>query len=179
MKIHAVYTVLFLVAAGCGTPRQAEEPQTRVTIQSSEVKAGWPELGRGDARFIRIDLGPDTFAECQRLAPKFPFDSAETYAQDGPQLSALAACLNAPGMRERTITLVGRADPRGTPKYNVGLGARRAETIKQHLVDAGIAAERITVVSQGAYDAVGGTPEYDYGYDRRVDVVIGGGSHAP
>jgi outer membrane protein OmpA-like peptidoglycan-associated protein len=58
------------------------------------------------------------------------------------------------------------------------LGKKRAEQIKAHLVDAGIAADRIQIQSQGERDSKGHLPEYAYGYDRRVDVVVGT-VHAP
>jgi peptidoglycan-associated lipoprotein len=162
------------LVACAGEGRQTAEPQL-----TSSTTAGWPDLGRGTARFIRIDLGPDNFAECRRVSPKFAFDSASTYAQDRAQLVSLAACLNAPGMRDRTLRLVGRADPRGTTEYNDKLGTRRAAAIKQILIDSGIAEQRIAVASEGENDAKGDTHETSSGYDRRVDVIVEGGTHAP
>jgi OmpA-OmpF porin, OOP family len=167
----------------------AQEPrQTSITSLEMQRAPGFPDLGRGEARFIRIDLGPDSFAECQRISPKFPFDSASTYAIDRAQLAAFATCLNSPTMRDHKVQLVGRADPRGTEKYNDKLGAQRASAIKQLLVEQGIDESRIQIDSEGKKGAVGipddapdtsKSPQYTYGYDRRVDVVVIGGDHAP
>jgi OmpA-OmpF porin, OOP family len=176
----ALLALLAATAAACaGETRQAAEPQLTASRPTETRGVGWPTLGNGTARFIRIDLGPDNFAECQRVSPKFPFDSASTYAQDREQLIALAACLNSPGMRERSIQLIGRADPRGTEAYNEKLGLKRATTIKQLLVDNGIAESRIELTTEGAKAALGDTPDTSAGYDRRVDVLVKGGTHTP
>ena len=47
------------------------------------------------------------------------------------------------------ITVTGHCDPRGTDEYNMALGERRAKAVKQYLVNAGVAADRINVVSKG------------------------------
>jgi peptidoglycan-associated lipoprotein len=47
------------------------------------------------------------------------------------------------------ITVTGHCDPRGTDEYNMALGERRARAVKQYLVNAGVAADRINVVSKG------------------------------
>ena len=167
-----------LIACG-GETRQTADPRLTSSGASEERVMGWPDLGRGSARFIRIDLGPDNLAECRHMSPKFPFDSASTYAQDHEQLAALSTCLNAPGMRERTITLVGRADPQGSDAYNEQLGMKRAMTIKQHLIENGIPESRIRIVSEGEKGAMGDTPDYSSGHDRRVDVIVSGGTHSP
>lgn len=47
------------------------------------------------------------------------------------------------------ITIEGHCDERGTPEYNLGLGDRRGAAVKAYLVNLGIAADRIAVVSKG------------------------------
>ena len=47
------------------------------------------------------------------------------------------------------INIEGHCDERGTAEYNLGLGERRANAVKQYLVSLGIAADRINVISKG------------------------------
>jgi peptidoglycan-associated lipoprotein len=47
------------------------------------------------------------------------------------------------------ITVEGHADERGSAEYNLALGSRRADSVKQYLVSLGVQAGRITVVSKG------------------------------
>jgi peptidoglycan-associated lipoprotein len=47
------------------------------------------------------------------------------------------------------VTLEGHADSRGSAEYNLGLGSRRATSVKDYLVSLGVPAGRIVVVSKG------------------------------
>jgi peptidoglycan-associated lipoprotein len=47
------------------------------------------------------------------------------------------------------INIEGHCDERGTPEYNLGLGERRANAVKAYLVELGVPADRITIVSKG------------------------------
>ena len=48
-----------------------------------------------------------------------------------------------------TITIEGHADERGTREYNIGLGAKRAESVKAFLARNGVNASRIRTISYG------------------------------
>jgi len=47
------------------------------------------------------------------------------------------------------VTIEGHCDSRGSSEYNLGLGSRRSDAVKSYLVNLGIPASRITVVSKG------------------------------
>jgi peptidoglycan-associated lipoprotein len=47
------------------------------------------------------------------------------------------------------FNIEGHCDERGTAEYNLGLGDRRANAVKAYLVELGVPADRITVVSKG------------------------------
>jgi outer membrane protein OmpA-like peptidoglycan-associated protein len=139
----------------------------------------WPTFGRGVERDIKIQLGPDALARCRNVSPKFAFDRAQTFVDSDDELEALASCLNHPSMQDQTILLVGRADPRGTVAYNDRLALERAENIEDYLVRHGVDAGRIELSSEGKSQATTeARPDFSYGYDRRVDVIVRG-VHAP
>ncbi len=50
---------------------------------------------------------------------------------------------------EAKATVEGHCDERGSTEYNLGLGDRRANAVKQYLVSLGISADRINTVSYG------------------------------
>jgi peptidoglycan-associated lipoprotein len=55
-------------------------------------------------------------------------------------------------MKKWTTTKVmveGHADSRGTNEYNLALGERRADAVRDYLVSLGIPTERLTIVSKG------------------------------
>ena len=47
------------------------------------------------------------------------------------------------------IKIEGHCDERGTVEYNLGLGDRRAMSVKNYLIDLGISADRIETISYG------------------------------
>jgi peptidoglycan-associated lipoprotein len=60
--------------------------------------------------------------------------------------------MNADWMKKWTgtqIMLEGHSDSRGSSEYNLALGSRRANSIKDYMVSLGVPATRITVVSKG------------------------------
>lgn len=47
------------------------------------------------------------------------------------------------------ISIEGHCDERGTAEYNLGLGERRATAVKAYLVELGVPADRVVIVSKG------------------------------
>ena len=47
------------------------------------------------------------------------------------------------------VTIEGDCDERGTREYNLALGARRANAVKEYLVSLGLAASRVETISYG------------------------------
>lgn len=59
---------------------------------------------------------------------------------------------NADYMRRWTsvrVTIEGHADARGTNEYNLALGERRGNALRDYMTSIGIAAERMSVISKG------------------------------
>ena len=77
----------------------------------------------------------------------FAFDKNELTAESKDVLVKQACWLKAnPCVK---VTVEGHCDERGTREYNMGLGHRRAQVVKDFLVEQGIEADRITVISYG------------------------------
>ena len=75
------------------------------------------------------------------------------------------------------MTVEGHADERGTREYNLGLGERRANSVKDFLVAMGIGPNRIKVISYGKErPAALGHNEASWGQNRRGVSVIAGGA---
>ena len=48
-----------------------------------------------------------------------------------------------------SFTIEGHADERGTREYNLALGARRAQTVRDYLISRGVQAQRMRTISYG------------------------------
>ena len=77
----------------------------------------------------------------------FDTDSSDLSDQARATLDKQAQWLN--NYNRYSFTIEGHADERGTREYNIALGARRAETVREYLISRGIAATRMRTISYG------------------------------
>ena len=77
-----------------------------------------------------------------------------------------------------TVSLEGHCDERGTREYNLALGERRANSVKDYLVSLGVNPARLKTISYGKERPVAmGSNEAAWGQNRRgVTKVTGAGS---
>jgi peptidoglycan-associated lipoprotein len=100
----------------------------------------------------------------------FAFDSSELDAAARAILDANADWLNA--NESLSITLEGNCDERGTREYNLALGQRRADSVRDYLESRGVASSRIDTVSFGEErPACEGSGEACWAQNRRADIV--------
>jgi peptidoglycan-associated lipoprotein len=105
----------------------------------------------------------------------FDYDKFTVRADAEPILSSQAAWLaRYPSVNVR---IEGNADERGTREYNLALGARRANSIKDFLVAHGVSASRIETVSFGKEKPIdAGTTEEAYAKNRNGHTAITSGA---
>jgi peptidoglycan-associated lipoprotein len=73
------------------------------------------------------------------------------------------------------VLVEGHCDERGTAEYNLGLGERRAKAVKDYLIAAGVAADRISTISYGKERPfVLGHDESAWKWNRRGHFVLQG-----
>ena len=77
----------------------------------------------------------------------FESDSSELSPQSIATLEKQAQWLQS--YSQYTFTVEGHADERGTREYNIALGARRAQTVRDYLISRGIPAQRMRTISYG------------------------------
>jgi peptidoglycan-associated lipoprotein len=100
----------------------------------------------------------------------FEFDKSIIKDQYEAILKAQAAFLES--HKNFSAEIQGNCDERGSREYNLALGARRAEAVKQALVLLGVDGEKIKTVSFGSEKPVAlGKDEESYAQNRRVDIV--------
>ena len=77
------------------------------------------------------------------------------------------------------IIVEGHADEQGTREYNIALGARRADAVKNFLISQGVAGSRIQTVSYGKERPIAiCSDETCYSQNRRAVTVLSMGSGA-
>jgi peptidoglycan-associated lipoprotein len=114
----------------------------------------------------------------------FDYDKSELLQPEQDKLRALADFLNQERNRSIVFRIEGNCDPRGTSEYNLGLGDRRARTIRDFLTSLGVDPSRIETVSYGSEKAQGteegsSSTQPSWAYDRRGDFVYLRGGDMP
>jgi len=101
----------------------------------------------------------------------FAFDRSDLDAAARATLDGYAAWLNA--NRSVNITIEGNCDERGSREYNLALGQRRADSVRDYLNSRGVSVGRIDTVSFGEErPACRGSGEACWAQNRRGDIVI-------
>ena len=77
----------------------------------------------------------------------FETDSSELTPQARTTLDKQAQWLN--NYNRYAFTIEGHADERGTREYNIALGARRAQTVREYLASRGVSPQRMHTISYG------------------------------
>ncbi len=100
----------------------------------------------------------------------FDFDSPAIKRDERPKITDAADYLKKnPQYR---MLLEGHCDWRGTAEYNLGLGDRRAQSVRQFLQDLGVPNTRLETLSKGSLGATEKGTEDQMAKERRVDFVI-------
>ena len=75
------------------------------------------------------------------------------------------------------VRIEGNADERGTREYNLSLGSRRANSVRDYLVSRGIAPSRIATVSYGKEKPIdAGADDAAYQHNRNAHTAVIGGA---
>ena len=106
----------------------------------------------------------------------FDYDEATLSDDTRDKLSRNADLLKS--QAQLSMTLEGHADARGTNEYNLALGERRANAVKQYLGSLGVGADRMRTLSYGKERPVC-TEEVEscWSQNRRVHMIITGRSN--
>jgi peptidoglycan-associated lipoprotein len=170
-RILVVLLIACLGLAGCKT----KPPKTEAPPPASEVGANSQANGAGGANAAGQNAGDDETAGPQAglLAKRviyFDFDSSEIKGEGTDIAGAHAKYLaNNPNARVR---LEGHTDDRGSREYNIGLGERRAQSVRRALLLQGATEAQLSTVSYGAErPAVAGHDEAAWAKNRRVEIV--------
>jgi outer membrane protein OmpA-like peptidoglycan-associated protein/TolA-binding protein len=139
-----------------GRKIEAEKPVGEQTVPKDTVPAKAQERPAPERPVASLQLEIAHFAT----------DSWQISAADSVRLRADAEALKAHS--EVKVTIVGHCDPRASERYNRELGLRRAQAVRDLLVAVGVAADRISVRSDGETRPISTKPD-EYWLDRRVE----------
>jgi peptidoglycan-associated lipoprotein len=170
----AAVAVIVLVA-GCSSVKLDEQAPAPVTDAGSAATKGTGTDPRAVAPVTAASTqGVDPFTDPNNPLSKksvyFDFDSFVVKPEFQPLVEAHGKYLAANAGRQ--IRIEGNTDERGGREYNLALGQKRAEAVKQRLLLLGARDAQIETVSFGKEKprALGSTEEA-WAQNRRADIV--------
>jgi len=164
-KLFALAAISFLLA-GCSQNTIPDPDPTDVTYGGD---AGASTDGvDGTDPYGGEEMPWDPSAGELAMVIYFEFDSSEVRPADQDVVARHAMQLGENPNAQ--VRLEGHADERGSREYNIGLGERRAQAVRQMLLIQGVSANQIATVSFGEERPVSfGSSESDYAQNRRVE----------
>jgi len=172
---HRALVVLLVAAALTLGACAGNKPKPEAPAGSAEANpagaagAGGSTSASAAGGVEQETAGPQAGLLAQRVV-YFDFDSAEIKGTGTDVVAAHAKYLAAnPAARVR---LEGHTDERGSREYNIGLGERRAQSVRRALLLQGAADGQISTVSYGEErPAVPGHNEAAWAKNRRTEIV--------
>jgi len=174
-------TLALLAAAAFGCHHE-KKPVTTTPVPTNDKPAATeqakpaPQVTTDQKVSPNLALSGDIVQLCNIKAsatanPTFDYNKEELTPEDRTVLDQLATCMTTGALKGKAVSLIGRADPRGTEEYNLGLGSRRASSVSSYLEHLGVGQPQLAVTTRGSLDATG-TDEAGWSKDRRVDVQL-------
>lgn len=152
-------------------PLSANDLEVQNASEKSDEKA--EQAGRLKEDRLRVEAAAREAAKQEFVSESIHFALDSALLSDQAQ-----ALLNSKAYYLRTnqdimVTIEGHCDDRGTNAYNIALGERRAESVKNFFVDLGIKANRLNTISYGEERPIAmGQNEVSWAKNRRAQFVL-------
>lgn len=164
-KVLLTASLLAVAACSKKKPEELPPPPAQSQVPAMPETSG-PVSGTavpGSRADFLAQVGSDTI--------HFDTDKYDINAEASGILTRQAAWLNAnPSVR---ATIEGHADERGTREYNLALGDRRANSVKNFLVNNGVSSAQLATISYGKERPVAtGSDEGSWAENRRAVTVV-------
>lgn len=181
-KLLYISTVAaLLLFTGCSDKEPVVEETTETSAPAAEEVTVIDESNAADTNEIamesnNLDSGSMSRSALEaRLSPVyFAFDKYNLTSDDIDILSENTKIFNKNVDGSKfAIKLEGNCDEWGSDEYNFALGLKRANSVKDELLNEGIAASRITLVSYGSSSPVCTEKTHEcWSKNRRVDFKL-------
>jgi len=160
-RILISFFLMFFVAA-CGSAPKEETAASGAGDGLQSVDYTSDGVKAGSADDLIINVGDRIF---------FEFASHELTGEGQEQLQAQASWMKQ--YTNVSVTIEGHCDERGTREYNIALGERRAQAMKNYLIGLGVSAGRLSTISYGKErPAVLGSNDAAWAQNRRAVAVV-------
>jgi len=157
--------------AACSTSSGSKKESAAVEDQGTNASNGNTQsYGAGKESSYGISALDDPNSPLAKRIIYFEYDSSEIQPQYREVVEAHAQYLAA--NPDAVLSLEGHADERGSREYNLALGERRAQAVKNQMTVLGAAQGQIRTISYGEERPVAeGHDDASWSQNRRVELV--------
>lgn len=186
LKLFGIVGALLVLTACESAPWDASSNSGMGAVSGAPIGSGGPGgvgvggvggVGTGGLSSARPGAGGVMPGSQQDLANSvgdrvfFGYDQVDLSAEGRATLERQAQWLKQ--YANVTVTIEGHADERGTREYNLALGDRRANSVRNYLVTQGIQPGRIGTLSFGKErPAIGASGEQAWAQNRRAVTLV-------
>ena len=178
IKLFTGALLVFFLAACSTTPKDtADSSGSGSSSSSSDVSSSGSDsssdsssesslesasIEKGSQEDLIVNVGDRVF---------FNYDSAELDADAQELLQDQVAWLKQ--YSDVSVIIEGHCDERGTREYNLALGEKRAQSVKNYLISLGISSDRVSTISYGKErPAVIGSNNGAWAQNRRSVTIV-------
>lgn len=149
-----------MLVIGCTSPKKVTE--------STDVPSG--DSGMDSSPMSFDASGSDSGGINGLVTVHFEYDKSTLTSMVKKDLASNAEWIKS--NPKTIIQIEGHCDNRGTIEYNLALGERRAQAVKNYLVGLGVPADRLSIISYGEEKPfVQGDTEEAWAKNRRANFV--------
>ena len=173
IKLLASATLVFFLAACSTTPKDTADSSgsgssssssdvssSETTTETSSVDSA--SIEPGSQEDLIVNVGDRVF---------FNYDSSELDSDAQELLQDQVAWLKQ--YSDVSVIIEGHCDERGTREYNLALGEKRAQAVKNYLISLGISSDRVSTISYGKErPAVVGSNDGAWAQNRRSVTIV-------
>ena len=132
------------------------------TITETSPESSSTSIERGSQEDLIVNVGDRVF---------FNYDSSELDSDAQELLQDQVAWLKQ--YSNVSVIIEGHCDERGTREYNLALGEKRAQSVKNYLISLGISSDRVSTISYGKErPAVVGSNDGAWAQNRRSVTIV-------
>ena len=154
----SIFLASFIFA--CSTTNK-ETSQSKGSGSESAESAEIDSIKAGSQEDLIVNVGDRVF---------FDYNSSELDADAQELLQDQVASMK---QNNASVTVEGHCDERGTREYNLALGEKRAQAVKNYLIGLGISASNVSTISYGKErPAVVGSNDGAWGQNRRSVTIV-------
>lgn len=171
----ALASVLLVACSSTETQKQEAEAAQAAAAEAAAAEAAAAEQAAAQEAQARAEAAAAVQQQKMEKAAAaagrvfyFAFDSSALTDQARVAIDAHVAAMMG---NEHRIRLEGHTDERGTREYNLALGERRANAVRDYMVANGVPGYRIETISYGEENPIAyGSGEANWAQNRRVEL---------